>query len=43
MEGLSQKACCEVYDIILHMEEELYSRIPKKIIKIIETNRDKRI
>ena len=34
---------CEVYDIINHMEEKLYNRIPKGFIEMIKSNRDLRI
>ena len=30
----------EVYDIILHLEKELYNKIPQKFIQAIEQNRD---
>ena len=30
----------EVYDIILHLEKELYNKIPQKFIQMIEQNRD---
>ena len=33
----------EVYDIILHMEERIYHKIPKTLIAFIEKNRDLRI
>ena len=34
---------CEVYDIINHMEKDLYDRIPKGFIEMIKNNRDLRI
>ena len=44
MEGNTlNKAFAEVYDIILNMEEGLYSKIPKGFIKMIKDNRDMRI
>ena len=33
----------EVSDIINHMEEELYNRIPKRFIEMIRENRDLRL
>ena len=33
----------EVYDIIIHMEEELVNKIPKGFIKMIKDNRDLRL
>ena len=39
LEGTNQ-AFSEVYDIVHHMEETLYNKIPKGFIKMIEQNRD---
>lgn len=33
----------EVYDIINHMEENLYNRIPQGFIKMLYNNRDLRL
>lgn len=43
MMNVTNQAFSEVYDIISHMEAELYNKIPKKFISMIEENRDLRI
>lgn len=37
------QAFSEVYNIIMHMEKEMYSKIPSGFIKMLEDNRDLRI
>lgn len=37
------QAFSEVYDIINHMEKELYSKIPKGFLEMVKGNRDLRI
>lgn len=37
------QAFCEVYSIIMHMNSELYNKIPNSFIKMIKDNRDLRI
>lgn len=38
MINLTKEACNEIYDIILHMEQELYNKIPKSFINCIKQN-----
>lgn len=33
------RAFCEVYDIINHLDKDLYEKIPKKFIQVVEQNR----
>lgn len=33
----------EVYDIVLHLDKELFDKIPKGFLDIIKNNRDMRI
>lgn len=40
MEITIKQAFSEVYDIVSHLEKELYKKIPKKIIDMIKKNRD---
>lgn len=40
MANASAQAFSETYDIINHMEKELYNKISKKFIKFLEENRD---
>ena len=37
------KAYCEVYDIVQHLEPEILKKIPQTFIDVIEKNRDQRI
>ena len=37
------QAFSEVYDIIMHMEKEIYSKVPNEFIKLLENNRDLRV
>lgn len=39
MENMN-KALSEVYDIITHLEENTYKKIPQRFIKMIEKNKD---
>lgn len=39
-ESLS-KAYAEIYDVISHFEEDMYSKIPKKFLNMIEEKMDK--
>ena len=41
MENTINQSFSEVYDIINHLEIELYNKIPKGFIKMVEQNRDK--
>ena len=41
MANITNQVFSEVYDIIYHMEEEIFNKIPKGFIKMIEQNRDK--
>ena len=41
MTGTINQSFAEVYDIIMHLEKELYDKIPKNFIKIVESNMDK--
>lgn len=43
MEGKTNKAFAEVYDIINHMEKNLYDKIPQSFIKMLYTYRDLRL
>lgn len=38
--NIDKKVFSEVYDIIYHMEKELYNKIPKKFIHFIKENKD---
>ena len=40
MVNITNQVFSEVYDIIYHMEEELFNKIPKGFIKMIQQNRD---
>ena len=40
MVNITKQVCNEVYDIIYHMENKLFNKIPKEFIKVIEQNRD---
>lgn len=40
MVNITRQVCNEVYDIIYNMETELFNKIPKGFINIIEQNRD---
>lgn len=40
MVNITSQVCNEVYDIIYNMETELFNKIPKGFINIIEQNRD---
>ena len=42
MVNITNQVCSEVYDIIFHMENELFNKIPKSFINIIEQNRDEK-
>lgn len=42
MKNITPEVCYEVYDIINHMEKEMYSKIPKGFIEFIATNMEKR-
>ena len=37
------QAFSEVYDVIMHMEEEMFNKIPKSFVKFVENGRDTRI
>lgn len=37
------KAFSEVYDIINHLNRDLYKKVPSKFIQIIDKNRDLRV
>jgi len=37
------QAFTEVYDIIIHMNKDLYNKIPKGFLEMIETSRDLRL
>ena len=41
MENTLSQAFAEVYNIIMHLEKELYDKIPKSFIEFVEQNRDK--
>lgn len=41
MENTMNQAFAEVYDIIMHLEKDLYNKIPKSFIELVEQNRDK--
>ena len=41
MENTMSQAFAEVYDIIMHFERDLYNKIPKSFIELVEKNRDK--
>lgn len=41
MENTINQAFAEVYDIIMHLENDLYKKIPKSFIELVEQNRDK--
>ncbi len=43
MEGTTNQAFCEVYDIINHMEKSLYNKIPQGFINMVSNNRDTRL
>lgn len=38
--NIDKKVFSEVYDIIFHMEKELYNKIPKQFIHFIKENKD---
>ena len=40
MVNITSQVFSEVYDIIYHMEEELFNKIPKGFIKMVQQNRD---
>lgn len=40
MVNITNQVCSEVYDIILHMEKELFNKIPKNFIDLMNQNRD---
>lgn len=40
MVNITNQVCSEVYDIIYHMEEELFNKIPKNFIDLMKQNRD---
>lgn len=40
MVNITSQVCNEVYDIIYNMETELFNKIPKVFINILEKNRD---
>ena len=41
IEATYMKALTEVYDIINHLEKEIYEKIPNSFISIVEENMDK--
>lgn len=41
MENTISQAFAEVYDIIMHLEKDLYNKIPKSFLELLEKNRDK--
>lgn len=41
IEAIYMKALTEVYDIINHLEKEIYEKIPNSFISIVEENMDK--
>lgn len=43
MESVTRQAFAEVYDVINHMEKELYIKIPQGFIKMLYNNRDLRL
>lgn len=43
MEDTLTQAFSEVYDILNHLPDELYDKIPKKFIDLIEENMDIRL
>lgn len=43
MEDTIRQAFSEVYDILNNLQDELYNKIPKKFIDMIEENRDMRL
>ena len=41
MENTMSQAFAEVYDIIMHLKKDLYNKIPKSFLELLEKNRDK--
>lgn len=37
------QAFCEVYDIVNHMEKDLYNKIPQGFVDMLYKNRDTRL
>ena len=42
MDNTISQAFAEVYDIMMHFEKDLYNKIPKSFIELVEQNRDKK-
>lgn len=40
MEGTINQSFSEVYDIIMHMQAELYKKIPKSFVEMLKQNKD---
>ena len=43
MVDTTKQAFSETYDIISHMEENLYNKIPRKFVEMLKNNRDLRV